>query len=94
MLLNKSRLIRLDDPLRQTRIITRSPQQYKRLQLEDVSVEENVVYHLNQSYFDVPKHSIPNNGNIINLFRQVVKDSVYMLQHIYAEIAGLDMSYD
>ena len=41
-LLNKVQLIRLDDPLRQSRIITRSPEQYKDLQLEDVSVEENV----------------------------------------------------
>ena len=42
LLLNKLRLNRLDDPLRQIRIITRSPEQYKCLQLEDVSVEENV----------------------------------------------------
>ena len=41
MLLNKLQLIRLDDLLRQIRILTRSPQQYEGL-LEDVSVEENV----------------------------------------------------
>ena len=41
MLLNKLQLIRLDDPLRQICINTRSPQQYEGL-LEDVSVEENV----------------------------------------------------
>ena len=33
-------MIRLDDPVRQICIITRSPEQYKCL-LEDVSVEEN-----------------------------------------------------
>ena len=42
LLLNKLQLIRLDDPLRQIRIITRSPEQYKGFQLEGVSVEENV----------------------------------------------------
>ena len=102
MLLNKLRLFRLDDPSRQIRIITRSREQYKRLQLKDVSVEENVVdlelyrgccvvfddmlesnqklidppftrgihklcdvHYLSQSYFDVPKHTIRNNSNII-----------------------------
>ena len=42
MLLNKLQLFRLDDPLRQIRIITRCPEQNKGLQLDDVSVEENV----------------------------------------------------
>ena len=42
MLLKKLQLNRLDDPLRQTRIITRSTEQYSNIQLEDVSVEENV----------------------------------------------------
>ena len=151
MLLNKLQLFRLDDPLRQIRIITRCPEQYKGLQLDDVSVEENVgdleiyrgccvvfddmlesnqrmidpfstrgrhklrdVYYLSQSYFKpkhtqthpntpypitpyrtqthhtVPKHTIRNIGNIINLFRQTLRD----LQPIYADIAGLDMSYN
>ena len=47
MLLNKLRLIRLEDPERQIRIITRSPpEQYEFIEvggvLRDVSVEENV----------------------------------------------------
>ena len=46
LLLNKLRLIRLEDPERQIRIITRSPEQYEfnevRDALQDVSVEENV----------------------------------------------------
>ena len=42
MLLNKLQLIRLDDPLRQTRIITRSPEQYKHIQLEDIEMEDIV----------------------------------------------------
>ena len=40
LLLNNLQLIRLDDPVRQIRIITRSLEQYEGL-LEDVSVEEN-----------------------------------------------------
>ena len=46
LLLNKIQLIRLDDPVRQNCIITRSPEQYEDLELgdalQDVSVEENV----------------------------------------------------
>ena len=50
MLLNKLRLIRLEEPERQIRIITRSPEQYEFIQvggvlqgaLRDVSVKENV----------------------------------------------------
>ena len=50
MLLNKLRLIRLEDPEKQIRIITRSPEQYEDvgsklkldLELGDIEVEENV----------------------------------------------------
>ena len=46
LLLNKLRLIRLEDPERQIRIITRSPEHYEFIEvggvLRDVSVEENV----------------------------------------------------
>ena len=46
MLLNKLRLIRLEDPEKQIRIITRSPEQYEdaelRIDIGGVSVEENV----------------------------------------------------
>ena len=46
LLLNKLRLIRLEDPEKQIRIITRSPEQYEnaelRLDIGGVSVEENV----------------------------------------------------
>ena len=46
MLLNKSRLIRLEDPGKQIRISTRSPEQYEdaelRIDIGGVSVEEMV----------------------------------------------------
>ena len=46
LLLNKLRLIRLEDPEKQIRIITRSPEQYEDaeqcIDIGDVSVEENV----------------------------------------------------
>ena len=46
LLLNKLRLIRLEDPEKQIRIITRSPEQYEdaelRIDIGGVSVEENV----------------------------------------------------
>ena len=48
------------------------------------------VYYLSQSYFDLPKRTIRNNGNIIILFQQTLKD----VQHIYTDIAGFDMAYD
>ena len=41
LLLNKLQLIRLDDPLRQIRIIASSPEQYTNIQLEAVSVEDD-----------------------------------------------------
>ena len=42
LLLNKLRLIRLEDPEKQIRIITRSPEQYEFVDIGGVSVEENV----------------------------------------------------
>ena len=44
MLLNKVRLIRLEDPEKQIRIITRSPEQYEvvELYIQGIEVEENV----------------------------------------------------
>ena len=133
LLLNKLRLIRLEDPERQIRIITRSPEVGGVLRgalkgaLRDLSVEENVgdleeyrgccvvfgdildsnqklidpfftrgrhkfcyVFDLSQSYFDVPKKTIRNNSNIIILFQQTLK----VVEHIYRDIAGFDMSYD
>ena len=42
LLLNKLRLIRLEDPEKQIRIITRSPEQYEFIDIGGVSVEENV----------------------------------------------------
>ena len=127
LLLKKLRLIRLDDQLGQIRIITRSPEQYMNIQLEEIEVVKVVgvlemyrgccvvfddmlesnqklidpfftrgrhklcdVYHLSQSYFDVLKHTIRNNSNVIILFRQTLKD----LQHLYSDIAGLDMSFN
>ena len=46
------------------------------------------VYYLSQSYFDLPLRTIRNNSNIIILFQQT-KNGV---EHIYNDIAGLDMS--
>ena len=48
------------------------------------------VYHLSQIYFVLPLQTIRNNSNIIILFKQT-KNGV---QHIYDDIAGLDMNYD
>ena len=44
LLLNKLRLIRLEDPRKQIRIITRSPEQYEDVELysQGIEVEENV----------------------------------------------------
>ena len=42
MLLNKLQLISLDNPDQQMKIVTRSPEQYENIQLEDVSVEEDL----------------------------------------------------
>ena len=40
MLLNKLRVIRLDNPEQQIKIFTRSPEQDENIHLEEVSVEE------------------------------------------------------
>ena len=42
LLLNKLQLIRLDNPEQKLCIITRSPEQYKKIEIEDVSVEEDL----------------------------------------------------
>ena len=42
MLLNKLQLIRLDNPEQKICIITRSPEQYNKIEIEDVSVEEDL----------------------------------------------------
>ena len=42
LLLNKLQLIRLDNPEQKIRIITRSPEQYSKIEIEDVSVEEDL----------------------------------------------------
>ena len=42
LLLNKLRLIRLEDPERQIRIITRSPEQYEDIDFQEIEVDENV----------------------------------------------------
>ena len=48
------------------------------------------IYYLSQSYFDLPKRTIRNNSNKINLFNQTLKD----IEHIYRDVAGYDMTYD
>ena len=42
MLLNKLQLIRLDNLEQQIKIISRSPEQYNGIEIEDVSVEEHL----------------------------------------------------
>ena len=42
LLLNKLQLIRLDNPEQKIRIITRSPEQYSKIEIEDDSVEEDL----------------------------------------------------
>ena len=48
------------------------------------------IYHLSQSYFDLPKRTINNNSNKNLLFNQTLKD----IEHIYRDVAGYDMNYD
>ena len=48
------------------------------------------IYYLSQSYFDLPKRTIRNNSNKINLFNQTLK----VFEHIYRDVAGYDMNYD
>ena len=48
------------------------------------------IYYLSQSYFDLPKRTIRNNGNKIILFNQTVKD----IENMYRDVGGYDMSYD
>ena len=43
LLLNKLQLFRLDNPEQKICIITRSPEQYNKIEIEDVSVEEDLV---------------------------------------------------
>ena len=45
------------------------------------------IYYISQSYFHLPKITIRNNCNIINLFKQTLRD-VILLFH---DITGLDM---
>ena len=42
LLLNKLQLIRLDNPEQKICVITRSPEQYNKIEIEDVSVEEDL----------------------------------------------------
>ena len=42
LLLNKLQLIRMDDNTRKIHIITRSPEQYNKIEIEDVSVDEDL----------------------------------------------------
>ena len=42
LLLNKLQLIRLDDNTRKIHFITRSPEQYNKIEIEDISVEEDL----------------------------------------------------
>ena len=48
------------------------------------------IYYLSQPYFDLPKRTIRNISNKINLFNQTLKD----IKHIYRDVAGYDMNYD
>ena len=48
------------------------------------------IYYLSQSYFDLPKRTIRNNGNKNILFNQTLKGT----EHKYRDVAGYDMNYD
>ena len=50
LLLNKLQLIRLSDSEKQMKIITRSPGQYQNIQLEDVSLEEDLEDRIIQDF--------------------------------------------
>ena len=48
------------------------------------------MFLLSQSYFDSPRRTIRNNSNEIILFQKTLK----VVEHIYRDIAGFDMSYE
>ena len=48
------------------------------------------IYYIFESYFHLPINTIPNNSNIINLFRKTLRDIIL----IYHDIAGLDMNLE
>ena len=50
LFVNKLQLIRLDNPKQQIKIITRSPEQYENIQLEDVPVEEDLEDRTTQDF--------------------------------------------
>ena len=48
------------------------------------------IYYISQRYFHLPKNTIPNNSNIIILFKQTLRDIILL----FHDIAGLDMNLD
>ena len=48
------------------------------------------LYYISQSYFHLPKKTIPHNSNIIHLFEQALRDIILLIH----EIAGLDMNLE
>ena len=48
------------------------------------------IYYISQSYFHLPKNTIRNNSNIINLFKQTLRDIILL----FHDIAGLDMNLE
>ena len=46
------------------------------------------MYYISQSYFHLPKNTIPNNSNINILLKQTLRDIITLVH----EIAGLDMN--
>ena len=47
------------------------------------------IYYLSQACFQLPKRTIPNNSNEINLINQILKD----IETVYRDVGGHDMSY-
>ena len=48
------------------------------------------ISYLSQSCFDLPKRTLPNNGNQIILFNPTLKD----VENIYRDVRGYDRIYD
>ena len=48
------------------------------------------IYYLSQSYFVLPKRTMRNNSNKINLSNQTLRDT----KTLYRDVSGYDMRYD
>ena len=89
MPLNKLQLSRLDNPEQQLKIITRSPEQYKNIVIEDISVEDlgdksiQVYQHCCVVFDDM----LDSNQKIIGLFLLVEVILIWMFNIHHSHIS-------